>query len=70
MSPALRRSPLSALALTGAHLTPAQFYDVVHKKRPVILSPKAARAMRAAYNVIRRVLTRPDPVYGVTTGFG
>ena len=26
--------------------------------------------MRAAYNVIRRVLTRPDPVYGVTTGFG
>ena len=53
MSPALRRSPLSALALTGAHLTPAQFYDVVHKKRPVILSPKAARAMRAAYNVIR-----------------
>src|SRR5690349_1533400 len=70
MSPAARISGRSPLLITGKDLTPTDFYDVVFARRSVTLSPKAARAMQSARNVIRRVLTRRDPVYGVTTGFG
>jgi histidine ammonia-lyase len=70
MSPAARASGNVALSLTGESLTPSQFFDVVHEKRPVRLSAQAKRRMNAAYGVIQRVLTHPDPVYGVTTGFG
>lgn len=70
MSPAARISGRSPLLLTGKHLTPTDFYEVVFDRRTVTLSPKAARGMQTARNVIRRVLTGRDPVYGVTTGFG
>ena len=70
MSPAARTSKVSALSLTGEDLTPSQFFEVVHDRRPVRLSPQAERRMKNAHRVIQRVLTRPDPVYGVTTGFG
>ncbi len=56
--------------LTGKDLTLASFYDVVVGRRPVRLAPRAKRRMAAAYQVIKQVAARSDPVYGVTTGFG
>jgi histidine ammonia-lyase len=70
MSSAARTSNVPALLLTGEDLTPSQFFEVVHEKRLVRLSPQAESRMKAAHRVIQRVLTHPDPVYGVTTGFG
>src|SRR3982751_392523 len=70
MNSTARRSSGSALSLSGGGLTRSDFFEVVHEKRPVRLSSQAIRRMKAAHRVIQRVLKEPDPVYGVTTGFG
>lgn len=61
---------MKPLLLTGEDLTLAAFYDVVLGRRPVRLAPRARRRMATAYRVVQRVAARPEPVYGVTTGFG
>ena len=66
----MRRTAAQALSLTGEDLTRSEFYDVVLQGRRVHLSPRATKRMSAAYRVIQAVVARPDPVYGVTTGFG
>jgi histidine ammonia-lyase len=66
----MRRTAAQALSLTGEDLTRSEFYDVVLQGRRVHLSPRATKRMAAAYRVIQAVVARPDPVYGVTTGFG
>jgi histidine ammonia-lyase len=66
----MRRTAAQALSLTGEDLTRSEFYDVVLQGRRVHLSPRAMKRMSAAYRVIQAVVARPDPVYGVTTGFG
>jgi histidine ammonia-lyase len=66
----MSRTAAQALSLTGEDLTRSEFYDVVLRGRRVRLSPRATKRMAAAYRVIQAVVARPDPVYGVTTGFG
>ncbi|WP_447978195.1 histidine ammonia-lyase [Candidatus Nitrospira bockiana] len=59
-----------ALLLTGEDLSAPQFYDVVLGRRPVRLATQALKRITAAYRVVQRAAAHPDPVYGVTTGFG
>jgi histidine ammonia-lyase len=60
----------TAVRLTGEDLTIPQFYAVALEGRKVRLASTAKRRMATANRVVRDVATRPDPVYGVTTGFG
>lgn len=61
---------MKPLVLTGEDLSLPAFYDVALRHRPVRLSPIAKKRMIAAHAVIRGVVGRKAPVYGVTTGFG
>jgi histidine ammonia-lyase len=58
------------LLLTGRDLTLSAFHEVVWDDRSVRLSSEAKARMTASYRVIQRLAAGPDPVYGVTTGFG
>ena len=59
-----------AVLLDGEHLSLSEFYSIVLDHRPARLAPAARRRMHGAYRVVRDAATRPEPVYGVTTGFG
>ncbi|MBD0316863.1 MAG: aromatic amino acid lyase, partial [Nitrospiraceae bacterium] len=59
-----------AVRLTGEDLTVGQFYEVAVEGRAVRLASTAKRRMAAANQAVREAARRPEPVYGVTTGFG
>lgn len=61
---------MKPLLLTGQDLALPAFCEVVWDFRPVRLSPAAKARMEASHRVIQRLVAGPDPVYGVTTGFG
>ena len=61
---------MKPLLLTGRDLTLSAFHAVVGDGRPVRLSSEAKVRMTASYRVVQRLAAGPDPVYGVTTGFG
>src|SRR5438034_6757884 len=69
-NPAMVSPAKKSLSVTGEDLTFSSFYDVVVRGRSVELSPAAKKRMTASYRTIQRAASRPDPVYGVTTGFG
>src|SRR5918998_1147067 len=56
--------------LTGEDLTIAEFYAVAVEGRRAHLAGTAKRRMVASNRVVRDAATRPEPVYGITTGFG
>lgn len=61
---------MKPLLLTGWDLTPEAFHEVAVEGRPVRLEPRARRRMLRAREVVRRAAERPEPRYGVNTGFG
>ena len=64
------KSRSRTILLSGKELTAEDFYAVTLAGRKVRLSSAAKVRMQKANKVIRQVATHPDPVYGVTTGFG
>jgi histidine ammonia-lyase len=56
--------------LTGRDLTLSTFHEIVWDGRSVRLSPEAKARMTASHRLIQRLAAGPNPVYGVTTGFG
>ena len=61
---------MKPMDLSGGDLKPADFYDVVLRRRPVRVSPRAIRKMARSRKVVERHLAGGDVIYGVTTGFG
>ncbi|HJU03995.1 MAG TPA: histidine ammonia-lyase [Nitrospiraceae bacterium] len=59
-----------AIRLNGEDLTISDFYAIAVDGRTAELATAARRRMTVANRVIRNVATHPEPVYGVTTGFG
>ncbi|MGB9113179.1 MAG: histidine ammonia-lyase, partial [Acidimicrobiales bacterium] len=55
----------------GPHgLQPSEVIDVVRAGYGVKITPAAHRAMAASRSHVEESAARPDPVYGVSTGFG
>jgi histidine ammonia-lyase len=58
------------LVLTGASLTVADVEAVARHGRRATLDPAARQRMTEARDVVERLVTAGEVVYGVTTGFG
>jgi histidine ammonia-lyase len=58
------------LDLTGTGLAPADVVAVARKNEPVQLAPEAREQMEASAQVVATLADRPEPAYGVSTGFG
>jgi histidine ammonia-lyase len=58
------------IVLTGADLTIADVEAVARGRSPVTLDPDARGRMAESREVIERLVTAGEVVYGVTTGFG
>src|SRR3954469_18656355 len=56
--------------LTGTGLGEADVVAVARENEPVELAPAAREAMEASAAVVERLAASPEPVYGVSTGFG
>jgi histidine ammonia-lyase len=56
--------------LTGTGLAPADVVAVARDGEPVTLAPSSRRAMEESAAVVGRLVERPEPAYGVSTGFG
>src|SRR4051794_1092928 len=56
--------------LTGTGLGEADVVAVARQNEPVELGPAAREAMEASAAVVERLAASPEPVYGVSTGFG
>jgi histidine ammonia-lyase len=56
--------------LTGTGLGESDVVAVAREHEPVTLSASARDAMEASAAVVARLAGLPDPVYGVSTGFG
>src|SRR4051794_32002945 len=56
--------------LTGTGLSEADVVAVARQHEPVELGPAAREAMEASAAVVERLAASPEPVYGVSTGFG
>lgn len=59
-----------ALDLTGCDLTLSDFFDVVLHHRSVHFSEQATTKMTRAQNLVGKILSEGEVVYGVNTGFG
>lgn len=58
------------IELTGTGLTRADVVAVARSDEPVVLAETARAAMEASAAIVERLAASPDPVYGVSTGFG
>ncbi len=58
------------IVIDGTGLTLADIEAVARDRVPVRLDATAAERVRAARDVLERLLTDDEPVYGVSTGFG
>jgi tyrosine ammonia-lyase len=59
------------LLLGSPHtLTPADVWEVAHRRSSAALSPDARAAMIASAAILDAVIAQGRPVYGVNTGFG
>src|ERR1700689_3050739 len=61
---------LMTISLNGSDLTVTQVVAVARHGEPVTLAPGAITAMRQSRTVVEEVLSKGDPVYGLTTGVG
>jgi histidine ammonia-lyase len=59
-----------ALVLSGEALTLKDFADVVFRRRPVVLDPKAIERMESSRRMVEQLVLEEQTVYGITTGFG
>jgi histidine ammonia-lyase len=59
-----------AVEVSGEGLRPADVLAVVREGAPVRLSPAAREAMARSAAVVETLAASPEPVYGVSTGFG
>jgi histidine ammonia-lyase len=60
----------TAVRLTGEDLTPDDVWRVAVDETSVELDDSAREKLRAARAVVEAALTKDEPTYGVTTGFG
>ncbi len=58
------------IELTGTGLTPADVVAVARNDEPAVLAETARAAMEASAAIVERLAASPEPVYGVSTGFG
>ena len=58
------------IMLNGSDLTVTQVVAAARHGEAVALAPEAIAAMRRARAVVQQVLSRGEPVYGLTTGVG
>jgi histidine ammonia-lyase len=58
------------IELTGTGLTPAQVVAVARADAEVELAASARDAMAKSAAIVERLASSPEPVYGVSTGFG
>jgi histidine ammonia-lyase len=58
------------IVLNGSDLTVTQVVAAARHGEAVALAPAAIAAMRQARTVVQEVLSRSEPVYGLTTGVG
>src|ERR1700683_2786671 len=61
---------LMTISLNGSDLTVTQVVAVARHGEPVALAPAAITAMRESGTVGEEVLSKGEPVYGLTTGVG
>jgi histidine ammonia-lyase len=61
---------LMTISLNGSDLTVTQVVAAARHGEPVTLTPGAITAMRQSRTVVEEVLSKGDPVYGLTTGVG
>jgi histidine ammonia-lyase len=61
---------LMTIMLNGSDLTVTQVVAAARHGEAVALAPEAIAAMRRARAVVQQVLSRGEPVYGLTTGVG
>ena len=60
----------ATVSITGEDLTPDDVWSVAVEGAKVELDSAAEEKMAAARAVVERALTKEEPTYGVTTGFG
>jgi histidine ammonia-lyase len=58
------------ILLNGKDLTLEHFRRVAREREPCSLDPAARERVEASRAVVKQVVSRGDPVYGVNTGFG
>src|ERR1700722_527068 len=61
---------LMTISLNGSDLTVTQVVAAARHGEAVTLAPGAITAMRQSRTVVEEVLSKGDPVYGLTTGVG
>src|SRR3984957_7069158 len=61
---------LMTISLNGSDLTVTQVVAAARHGEAVALAPGAITAMRQSRTVVEEVLSKGDPVYGLTTGVG
>lgn len=61
---------MQTVVLGTSGTTPQDVIDVARHGARVELSTEAVRALAAARDVIDALAAKPEPVYGVSTGFG
>jgi histidine ammonia-lyase len=61
---------LMTIMLNGSDLTVTQVVAAARQGEAVALAPAAVAAMRRARTVVQEVLSKNEPVYGLTTGVG
>ncbi len=61
---------MKAAVLDGSTLSLDLLADIVYRKRPVSLSPRAVRNITQARSLVEQWVSSGETVYGVTTGFG
>src|SRR3984957_10289090 len=61
---------LMTISLNGSDLTVTQVVAAARHGEAVMLAPGAITAMRQSRTVVEEVLSKGDPVYGLTTGVG
>ncbi|MGH2840363.1 MAG: aromatic amino acid lyase, partial [Solirubrobacteraceae bacterium] len=61
---------MTTVGLTGTGLAPADVVAVARHDTRVRLDERARELMAASADAVQRALRAPEPVYGVSTGFG
>ncbi|MGH3421922.1 MAG: aromatic amino acid lyase, partial [Streptosporangiaceae bacterium] len=58
------------IMLNGSDLTVTEVVAAARRGESVALAPEAIESMEQARAVVEEVLTKDEPVYGLTTGVG
>lgn len=66
----MRNPSVTPVVVTGLDLTAGEVVAVARELRPVAIHADARQRMRAAREVVERVIARGDEVYGLNTGVG